>query len=50
LVPYLVLFFGSILFMGLPMFRLNRTLWFVTVASATFLLVSMVAALRRGVG
>ncbi len=50
LVPYLVLFFGSILLMGLPMFRLNRSLWLVTVASATFLLISMVVAMRKGVG
>jgi hypothetical protein len=50
LVPYLVLFFGSILLMGLPMFRLDRRLWLVTAASATFLLVSMGAAMRRGVG
>jgi len=33
LVPYLVLFFGAIVLMGLPMFRLNRRLWFVTVAT-----------------
>ncbi|MGB2982463.1 MAG: hypothetical protein WBC63_01220, partial [Candidatus Bipolaricaulia bacterium] len=31
LVPYLVLFFGAILLMGLPMFRMNRPLWLVTV-------------------
>jgi len=49
LVPYLILFFGSILLMGLPMFRLNRSLWLVTVASATFLLISMVVAMRKGV-
>ena len=30
LVPYLLLFFGSILLLGLPMFRLNRRLWLVT--------------------
>jgi hypothetical protein len=50
LAPYLVLFFGSILLMGLPMFRLNRSLWLVTVTSATLLLISMVAAIRKGVG
>ena len=38
LVPYLVLFFGSILLMGIPMFRLNRGLWMVTVASTVLLL------------
>ena len=50
LVPYLVLFFGSIVLMGLPMFRLNRALWFVTAVSAVLLLGSMVAAMRKGVG
>jgi len=50
LVPYLVLFFGSIFLMGLPMFRLDRGLWLVTVASTTLLLASMVLAMRKGVG
>lgn len=50
LLPYLVLFFGSILLMGLPMFRINRGLWLVTAASAAVLLVSMVLAMRKGVG
>jgi len=49
LVPYLVLFFGSILLMGLPMFRANRQLWLVTVATTALLLVSMVVAMRQGV-
>ncbi len=50
LVPYLVLFFGSILLMGLPMFRLDRRLWLVTVATTILLLGSMVFAMRQGVG
>lgn len=50
LVPYLLLFFGSIFLMGLPMFRLNRRLWLVTVATTVMLLGSMVVAIRRGVG
>ena len=50
LVPYLVLFFGSIFLMGLPMFRLNRPLWGITVLTTVFLLASMVAAMRKGVG
>ena len=50
LVPYLVLFFGAILLMGLPMFRLNRGLWLVTVATTTLLLGSMGVAMYRGVG
>jgi hypothetical protein len=50
LVPYLVLFFGSILLMGLPMFRMNRRLWLVTVATTVLLLGSMVVAMSMGVG
>ena len=50
LVPYLALFFGSILLMGLPMFRLNRHLWLVTVATSTLLLGTMTLAMRKGVG
>jgi hypothetical protein len=50
LVPYLVLFFGSILLMGLPMFRMNRRLWLVTVATTMLLLGSMLYAMYMGVG
>jgi len=50
LVPYLVLFFGAIILMGLPMFSLNRRLWLVTVASSALLLGSMAAVVRAGVG
>jgi hypothetical protein len=50
LVPYLVLFFGSILLMGLPMFRMNRQLWLVTAATTVLLLGSMGAAMLAGVG
>lgn len=50
LLPYLLLFFGAILLMGLPMFRLNRSLWLVTVATTVLLLGTMGAALRAGVG
>ena len=50
LVPYLVLFFGSIFFMGLPMFRMDRRLWLVTVATTVLLLGSMVYAMYMGVG
>ncbi len=49
LVPYLVLFFGAILLMGLPMFRHSRGLWLVTVATTVLLLGSMGIAMRRGV-
>jgi len=50
LVPYLLLFFGSILLMGLPMFRMDRRLWLVTVATTLLLLGSMGVAMRKGVG
>ena len=50
LVPYLVLFFGAIFLMGLPMFRMNRMLWFVTVATTALLLGSMGIAMSKGVG
>ena len=50
LVPYLVLFFGSIFFMGLPMFRMDRRLWLVTVATTILLLGSMIYAMYMGVG
>ena len=48
LVRYLVLFSGTILLMGLPMFRINWHLWFVTVVTTALLLGSMVVAMRRG--
>ena len=50
LLPYLLLFFGAILLMGLPMYRLDRRLWLVTVATTILLLGSMSAALYQGVG
>ena len=50
LVPFLVLFFGAILLMGVPMFRIDRRLWLVTVATTAFLLGSMVSAMQKGVG
>ena len=50
LVPYLLLFFGAILLMGLPMFDLNRTLWLVTLATSVLLLISMGMAMLNGVG
>ena len=50
LLPYLLLFFGAILLMGLPMFRLDRRLWLVTVATTVLLLGSMGIAMRKGVG
>jgi hypothetical protein len=50
LVPFLTLFFGSILLMGLPMYRIDRRLWLVTVFSYVLLLLSMVRAIRHGVG
>jgi hypothetical protein len=49
LVPYLVLFFGAILLMGLPMFRLNQKLWLATVVTTVLLLGTMGVAMRKGV-
>jgi hypothetical protein len=48
LIPYLLLFFGSILLMGIPMYTLNRGLWLVTVATTTALLITMTLAIRQG--
>lgn len=50
LVPYLALFFGAIFLMGFPMFRMNRELWLVTVATTALLLGSMGIAMSKGVG
>jgi hypothetical protein len=50
LVPYLMLFFGSILLMGFPMFRVDRGLWAVTAATTVALLASMGYAMVNGVG
>ena len=49
LVPYLLLFFGSILLMGLQMFRLDRRLWLVIVTTTVLLLGSMGIAMHKGV-
>lgn len=48
LIPYLLLFFGSILLMGIPMYTLNRGLWLVTVATSAALLASMTLSIRQG--
>jgi hypothetical protein len=50
LAPYLGLFFGSILLMGLPMFRINRRRWALTVATTALLLGTMLWAMSQGVG
>lgn len=50
LVPYLTLFFGSILLMGLQMFTMDRRLWVVTVATTALHLGAMGLAMMRGVG
>jgi len=50
LVPFLLLFFGAILLMGLPMFRSDRRLWLVTVATTVLLLGAMGVAMHKGVG
>jgi hypothetical protein len=48
LIPYVSLFFGSIVAMGIPMYSLNRGLWLVTVLTSVTLLISMTVAIRRG--
>lgn len=50
LVPYLLLFFGSILLMGISMYGVNRSLWLVTVVTSAALMGSMTWALRQGTG
>jgi hypothetical protein len=50
LIPYLVLFYGSILLMGLPMFRINRGLWLITAITSAVHLAAMVLAQLKGVG
>ena len=50
LVSYLLLFFGAILLMGLPMFHMDGKLWLVTVATTVLLPGSMGYAMREGVG
>jgi len=50
LIPYLGLFFGSIVLMGLPMFRIDRRLWAVTAVSALILVACMGFAMSQGVG
>jgi len=50
LVPYLVLFFGSIFLMGISMFRINLQLWLVSVVTTFLQLGSMIYAIYKGVG
>ena len=49
-IPYLGLFFGSILLMGLPMYRSDRRRWRVTAVTTTLLLAAMLFATWRGEG
>ncbi|HEY5185646.1 MAG TPA: hypothetical protein VIM19_12240 [Actinomycetes bacterium] len=48
LAPYLLLFFGSIVLMGLSMFEVNRGMWLVTVTTSVVLLIATAAAMRQG--
>lgn len=50
LAPYLTLFYGSILAMGLWLFPVSRVLWAITGGSAALLIVATVFAQVRGVG
>lgn len=47
-VPYLTLFFGGIVLMGLPMFRVDRRMWRLTAISAALLVAAMLYAASRG--
>lgn len=49
-VSYLLIFFGSIVLMGLLIYRLDRRRWLVTVATSIILLGSMAYAMSAGVG
>jgi hypothetical protein len=49
-IPLLSLFFGSIVMMGAPMFRIDRRLWSVTAATSALLLGTMAYAMIEGVG
>lgn len=50
LIPYLVLFFGSIVLLGAPMFRIDRRRWAVTATTSLMLLGAMGFAMVNGVG
>ena len=50
LAPYLLLFFGSIVLMGFPMYRSSRPHWALTAGTSALLLAAMACALARGVG
>ena len=49
LIPYLVVFFASIVLMGAPMFRINRRRWAVTATTALILVGAMIFAMAQGV-
>ncbi|MCX6373900.1 MAG: hypothetical protein NTX16_12655 [Actinobacteria bacterium] len=50
LAPYLLLFFGSVTLMGLPMYTISRSRWALTAATSALLLTAMAYALARNVG
>jgi hypothetical protein len=50
LIPFLVLFFGSIVLMGAPMFRIDRKRWAVTASTSLMLMGAMGFAMVNGVG
>jgi hypothetical protein len=49
-IPYLLLVFGSVVLMGLPMYRVDVRRWLVTVATTVILIGSMADAMSAGVG
>jgi len=50
LAPYLLLFFGSILLMGLSVYPVSKPLWVATAVTAAALLVALVRAQLQGLG
>jgi hypothetical protein len=49
-VPYLLLFFGSIFLMGVPMFRIDLRRWLITALTTAMLIASMAYAIAMAVG
>jgi hypothetical protein len=50
LAPYLLLFFGSIVLMGLSLYPVSRPLWAITGVTTAALLAAMVRAQLKGLG
>ena len=50
LAPYLLLFFGSIVLMGIRMYPVSKPLWGITALTAVGLVTAMMWAHTKGVG